>query len=302
MLFAALTNHHPEKLERLIVSVNRQFFKMENLECVVICNTLDEEYPKVAEALATKYGWKFKQTESNGKPGKGKNSVFDYFVNETDQDSLFMMDGDDVLYPTAFGQLNQITVRVPKLDVLGLQTNDCIDNEYFEEVYKLKLVQNTWLYSWFDCNDNMYLKPENFNKINKSLPLGVQTTPDRIVYFSRKAAKLLRCSEELNVFEDYVLSEASQYFYLLNELSYYNTADTCIYVYDKTVTDSACRKFVIENNNDWGRQEALFNQEVGKYRVVTRNFSAARVPFFKTEMPSFMTPELRKELCLLYLL
>ena len=44
------------------------------------------------------------QSESNGKPGKGKNACIDHFIS-SDGDYMMLIDGDDFLYPTALQML-----------------------------------------------------------------------------------------------------------------------------------------------------------------------------------------------------
>ena len=40
------------------------------------------------------------ETESNGRPGKGHNSVINIFKNRIQYDSMLLLDGDDFLYPS----------------------------------------------------------------------------------------------------------------------------------------------------------------------------------------------------------
>jgi len=85
---------------------------------VVVCNTLDFSYVEQAAQVAESYGLEFIVTESNGNPGRGKNSVTDYFLT-TDFTHLIPVDGDDILLPNAIQILADV-VESRNPDVIGL--------------------------------------------------------------------------------------------------------------------------------------------------------------------------------------
>lgn len=87
-LVGILTSDDTEKLQRAIKSVG------DGIDILVISNTLDASYAEKAQKVAEKHGCKFIETESNGTPGRGKQSVLDYF-NTTEYDYLIPIDGDD---------------------------------------------------------------------------------------------------------------------------------------------------------------------------------------------------------------
>mgnify|MGYP001572732850 FL=1 len=89
--FYVLTSRNFKCLKRHFVSLPKQ-------QTTVIINTLDKEYEKLVQ------DWCFREkincvvTESNGKPGKGKNAVLDHFL-DSDYDYMVQIDGDDFLQP-----------------------------------------------------------------------------------------------------------------------------------------------------------------------------------------------------------
>jgi len=64
----------------------------------VVINTLDKEYEKSVQAWCFSEQINCVATESNGRPGKGKNAVLDHFL-DSDYDYMVQIDGDDFLQP-----------------------------------------------------------------------------------------------------------------------------------------------------------------------------------------------------------
>ena len=62
------------------------------------------------------------ETESNGKPGMGYNSLFEIFRKKQYD---YLIDGDDFLYPYAYHQLSKI-LQSKNPDILVLQGNDIL--------------------------------------------------------------------------------------------------------------------------------------------------------------------------------
>lgn len=278
LLIAALTHHDEKRLERLLKTVDFQLMHNFQVSKVVICNTLDSSYPEKAKSVAEKYQCTFVQTESNGRPGKGKNSVLDYFLT-TDNDYLLMIDGDDFLYPCALESLEHF--QKLGIDAVGLLTNDIVDTKFFDTYKFAKVNDDTYLYSWFDEQVQWVSLPEFESTVNVFNPLGSQTTPDRMVFFSKKAATLLRCSEELEVYEDLILSLKARALWANGQLSYINTASTYIYVYDKTNENSTCKKFDAVHNGNWSVQEEIFRKEIEHLNERLSFCEAKDIPFIK---------------------
>ena len=290
LLVAALTHQDAFRLERLIVSVAAQFQSIFEVHGLVVCNTQNTDYPVEAKKVADTFGWEFVQTESNGKPGKGKNSVLEIFQNRTEFDYLLMMDGDDMLYPTALHQLEAI-VR-GGADVVGLLTNDIVDTKFYADCAHTRLGEKLFLYSWFDRQVQWTAEADINDAVNRAKPLGEQNTPDRIVLLSRKA-DFLRCSEELPVYEDYVLSLRTQAAMLEGKLTYVHVGSTYIYVYDKTNQMSTCKMFDIQHKGNWSAYEDVFRKEIENLEPILQDFETKEVPFVTIQNPKNFTTEMK---------
>lgn len=289
ILLAALTHRDSKKLSRLIWSAQNQFPANIVVEGLVVCNSNDLDYVEEARRVAVDAGWMFRSTPSNGMPGRGKNSVLELFAQSSGYDYLFLMDGDDFLYPTAFDQIEQLT-RVGS-DVVGLLTNDVIDTRFFEGQSHLELFKDVYLYTWFDEQVRWPADLMLKEKLVLSNPLGEQTTPDRVVLFSKKAAATLRCSEQLPVYEDYVLSLRARAAMIRGEISYTQSGTTYVYVYDKTDEGSVCKQFDRKHKGDWSVHDSTFRGELLDDWVVLNSSSPCDVPFIMINHPSRFTTD-----------
>ena len=78
VLVVALTSYDIDLLERLITSIQNQYPVNFEYDTKIVVNTLKKNYYKqVTEHFKNKY--EVIQTESNGYPGKGHNSVIILF-------------------------------------------------------------------------------------------------------------------------------------------------------------------------------------------------------------------------------
>jgi hypothetical protein len=282
VLIAALSHKDPVRLQRLIRSIEKQVGFFFDYDLKVVINTMDKEY---APGLKARVPYEIIETESNGMPGKGKNSVIDLFASRPEYDYCVMIDGDDCLYPTAFEQIGEMLKHNP--DIIGLQTNDAVEN-LERENRRIKLSGDLWLYSWFDEMENWHANPGFKHLTMRNKDLGQQTTPDRIFLISRKVLDFnLRCSEVLPVYEDYVLSLHSQYLYLNHGLRYFHTSTTYVYLYDKTNDQSTCKVFDRNHGGDWGAYDSVFREEIKWMEPVLGDFHCKDVPFMAIPKPTW---------------
>jgi glycosyltransferase involved in cell wall biosynthesis len=126
ILLCLLTYQRVDKLKRLVKSVeNLEPHPLIEIEPLIVVNTLNDEHYE--EVLKANFPFKVIRTESNGKPGKGKNSCRKIFL-ESDADFLSQIDGDDWLYPTYAKSMAQHIEHYPNLDAVGLYPLDIVDH------------------------------------------------------------------------------------------------------------------------------------------------------------------------------
>ena len=153
ILLCLLSHHRIDKLKRLVNSVKQiEEDPLIELEPIIVINTLNDSYYQ--EVLNEGFSFSVVRTESNGKPGTGKNSCRELFLG-SDADFLSQVDGDDWLYPTWSKSMSQHLFQYPNIDVLGLIPVDLVDhhnrgghsfkcgpnNEYTGGVWGISLVK-----------------------------------------------------------------------------------------------------------------------------------------------------------------
>ena len=207
----------------------------------IVVNTLNEAYP--AEVKAAFPGMDVVITESNGKPGKGHNSLIEEFRKSADSfDYAVFMDGDDGYYPCALQQLTKVFES--RVDVAGIMTNDKVMGPWDPEAdacmgldarFALKTFGDSERHWWrIQPRENPFVKP-----------VYECNTPVRVLALSKAAlgnAVQIKYCEEAELFDDFLA-----YLYFLElarkkEVDVRVLSNTYIYIYtalnDGNVTHS----------------------------------------------------------------
>lgn len=189
LLVSVLTDRYPEKLERCLVSIDSQ---KTDVGRIVVCNTLNSDYVSVAQAIATKYGWQFIVTESNGTSSKGKNSVLDYFAT-TEYDYLTLIDGDDYYEPESLGIL-QRTIEKHDPDVVGLIGSSVVCDDR-----RISLDEWEASSAWAEkCKKD--ITPSNARKLLLLFSRATKLIKfNRFVVISRRCLRFFRFSENIRI-------------------------------------------------------------------------------------------------------
>ena len=210
LLFTVLCSSKIEILYRSIESIENQINTNISYDIFIIVNSLNNIfYNKVENEFGNKY--QVIRTESNGRPGKGHNSCIDIFKNAINYSELFILDGDDQLYPYALYQLERVK-QLEKPDIINLTMYDSIKisnlkNKYtrneIEVKYKIELNNNN-----IPIFDEYFYKDIN-NKPGDPLELGLDIvgTSTRMIYITRKSLKILYnyypiYDEDMKVYDD----------------------------------------------------------------------------------------------------
>lgn len=229
ILVSILTSAKLDKLERCIKSALTQVAAS---NVMVIINSLDEAYQKDAALLSDRYNVKSIVTESNGKPGKGKNALIKCFL-DTEFAHVIPVDGDDMLLPNAVDRLVQLcNDRNP--DVVGLINGLTL---LYDEMLTVEEWQKHEIYFQRGYAN---IDPKNYKKFNLHIAKIRRTSVEydnlynRFVLLSRKAASHINYDEELSGAEDI---KQGLFLKLLQRdglLNYLLLSSQDIYLYDVT--------------------------------------------------------------------
>ena len=213
-LVGVLTTRDAEKARRCVDSVN-----CEDVDIVVIVNSPDPHYlKKVEESCA---GYTVIETPCNGTPGRGKNSVLDYFI-EKKYEYLLPIDGDDFYTKGAVKQIVRYCNMLDDLDVLGQLKNTMT---YKGKETDWKDFYATMAGSSFAAKSRVNCRAiRQFNKLTSEIiPF------NRLLVLSKFAAKNFRYREDILVADDLlVIFEL----YSNNNLKYYLLQNRNWYYYD----------------------------------------------------------------------
>lgn len=228
-LVGILTSEKIDKLERCIKSVISQ---VDTASVVVVVNTLDVNYQNLAVSLAEEYNLKAIVTGSNGKPGKGKNSLIKYFLT-TDFTHIVPIDGDDYLLPNAI-EILTTTAVTHNADVVGLVEYLCLLEENFVNV------KEWFVHPEYTDRITRNIDPKLYRKFNLQLERVRRAASEhgnltnRFVVLSKTAANLINYEEELSGAEDVKQGLLLKLAHSKETIKYILLNSKDVYVYDVT--------------------------------------------------------------------
>jgi len=257
ILVTILTSYDIELLKRVVCSIENQYKISYEYDTIIIVNTLKKGYYQEVKNLYNKK-YEVIETESNGSPGKGHNSVLNIFKKYTQYSHLITIDGDDLFYPCAFQQL--VKAIDSNIDILHLMINDYV-TFLKKEIRHVDLKGNFRLYSNFDDEQNWWNSITIKNPLNN--PIHVCKTPSRIIFCSRKIFDSdikIEYDEDCTLYDDYIafLSLCENFF--SKKLNVVATSNSYIYCYNAINTESASRRFKKEEE-----ENRIFKENAIKY-------------------------------------
>lgn len=260
-LTAVLTSGNLKLLGRALHSLESQ----DNV--VIVVNTLDDDFYAELNRSEISTVYPIVRTESNGLPGKGHQSVLDYFLT-TDYTHLIKVDGDDFLLPRGHTAIRHTLCAKPDVDALGL----------IGEILRIPLGRGWDLANFSD------LTPERLAVSgNKTLTSdliywlsrlsSVSGTEnfwfDRIVCYSRKGAELARYSETLPCTVDVQMNCGLKLKAHAGELNYSLLLDPTIYLYDRYFSFGASSVLM---DDPVGMVDAFFDRFTVEEQGVLENY------------------------------
>ena len=157
-----LTSSQAQYAYRGYESIKRQTQHSFDYDIFINVNTLNKDYineireqfKEVIDDIT------IVETESNGKPGKGHNSILELFHQHPEYDYMFCLDGDDLFYPYAFQQYEKLFQKKPDLDLVHLMINDNVSFEK-KEHKNIKLMGKFYLYTPMEHQKNWWQEKED---------------------------------------------------------------------------------------------------------------------------------------------
>ena len=199
--------------------LKRHFRSLPKDQTTVVINSTDDLYIAKAYEWCREEGIDVTITESNGRPGKGKNSVLQHFL-ASECEYMVQIDGDDFLQPHGVNVYNWVSENNPPDGIQLVYGNTWSDHSNHAELYGVhpwKKNYLNWVKDSFPLEKrghyyHMYERREEyfktFREIDKqafkwNYPDAVAPTEcARLIFYSRKLAELVKFREDLLIGED----------------------------------------------------------------------------------------------------
>jgi glycosyltransferase involved in cell wall biosynthesis len=252
LMTTLLTSNDVPKLARLVKSVNN-VIKISPIEweVVIVVNSIHEGYYE--DVCALNLPFRVVNTESNGKPGRGKNACLDVFL-ESDCDFVSQIDGDDFLYPSYLQSLWNHYKHYPCIDVLGVVPCDCLCNFPLEQGHYWWVNDNYHASVWGTsmCAVTQNVGPQESHLFIDERPVSV----DFIMLQSRKSAQI-KMNEDIGNGEDHAYTYKLLAEHQKGNICYFLTMSSDLYCIDRTTEGSAQKVHSYEDYLQPMRDEAL---------------------------------------------
>ena len=224
ILTTILTSRDIDKFQRCLNSVISQ------TECLVICNTLDNDYAKKVETTCSTQPVRYIRTESTGWPSGGKQTVLDHF-NKTDYDYLFLIEGDDFIYPNTLEILNAMVEKHHPMDILALTNQEVL----MGELMTMKEWRSSKLFDDRMKPELEKLPMDTVRSFLENTQTAIDITGDginRIVLYSKKGAQI-KYDTNVKSGDDFVFGCEARLLHEKGDITMYLTNCPELYVYDQ---------------------------------------------------------------------
>ena len=283
-LVAILTSSRPQLARHCHDSILGQQHHDFQYDIVMVINSVNPGHKADIERVMQGTSAYIIETHSNGRPGMGHNSLLEIFQESLNYDYLIPIDGDDILYPSAFHQLQKSLKFEPQL--LCIQTNDSLTRD--QKLVRHAPLANDWrLVSWFDDQENWWKIHQLRNPFSESIR--DCATPSRPVLIHRSAIGYLPrrpYGEDLALYDDMIffLHLCEAFYRRPEELRLYFTSNTYIYIHNDMNPASATNAGI-----DYAREQELFNSRLGSGYYNIKRWQLDELPHCQISNPDWFS-------------
>lgn len=285
-LIAILTSSRPQLARQCHDSILGQLNHDFNYDVVIVVNSVNPAHLKDIEEVMQGTEVDIIETRSNGRPGMGHNSLLEIFQERLDYDYLIPVDGDDLLYPSAFHQLKKALEFQPHL--VCIQTNDSLTQN--QQLVRHASLGNDWrLVSWFDDQENWWKIHRLRNPFSERI--GNCATPSRPVLIHRSAIGYLPrrpYGEDFYLYDDMIffLNLCEAFFRRPDEFRLCFTSNTYIYIHNDMNPASMTNAGV-----DYAQEQALFDSRTISGYENIRRWQLNELPHCHISNPGWFSTE-----------
>ena len=285
-LIAILTSSRPQLARQCHDSILGQLNHDFNYDVVIVVNSVNPAHLKDIEEVMQGTEVDIIETRSNGRPGMGHNSLLEIFQERLDYDYLIPVDGDDLLYPSAFHQLKKALEFQPHL--VCIQTNDSLTQN--QQLVRHASLGNDWrLVSWFDDQENWWKIHRLRNPFSERI--SHCATPSRPVLIHRSAIGYLPrrpYGEDFYLYDDMIffLNLCEAFYRRPDEFRLCFTSNTYIYIHNDMNPASMTNAGV-----DYAQEQALFDSRTISGYENIRRWQLNELPHCHISNPGWFSTE-----------
>ena len=247
ILISILTSSKPDLAKLCYESIANQYIPGFEYDIVVIVNSTNPNHIEDIKRIMPHYAH-IHETESNGRPGKGHNSVLHYFKSKPEYNYCVIVDGDDFLYPRALNRLcyylqyNPDVLFIAFHDILQLTQTDNFYISFRNKCYLSYHIEQSSADEWVKWKGSVNPFRNNINHMN---------TLARPFLFSRKSLEYdIYYDENMRLYDDFIVNLKCFEHSVLRNLNVYAMIDTNIYLYNSTLSDAATKRYFQEDNQE----------------------------------------------------
>lgn len=289
-LVTVLTSSKPQLARLAVDSILAQQRHDWDHDVLVVVNSRNEEHrDAVARALqgaiqANGKPVEIVETPSNGRAGRGHNSLLDIFRERVQYDYLIPIDGDDAYYPCAFHQLDKFLPIEPHC--VAIQTNDALVRG--EAHGRHVILRDDWrITSWLDDCENWWKTIGLTNPF--TTPLNTCGTPARVVLLHRSALAHLPAQpygEGMILFDDLLMfAHLCEAWYRRpsgkNAFRPFFTSNTYMYFYNDMNCDN-----MTHARMDYAQEQINFDAAFASFKDI-RSWHLNALPHAKISNPDW---------------
>lgn len=278
-LITLLTSSNLKYLKTCYESVKNQKFSTINYTIVIIVNTQNDNYYNIVlEEFPNDI---VVRTESNGRAGKGHNSLLSYFNEHKEFDYLIPIDGDDILYPCALQRIEIYMEYNP--DILILPFSDIITKDHNKGIIHYGIENRCYL----NFNNELDMRSQWYR--DKASPfeynINDTNTPGRLLLMSRKALNLnLNYDEVMKWYDDYnIFLQVFEAHVLRKDYNIFMVDDKDIYLYNRLNEDSVTELFKIDNERKKLEEEKQFRKAIFNKFLTIRDWNLKNLTFLTSD-------------------
>jgi hypothetical protein len=287
--FVAILTSSDEELCKLTYDtiINQEPHNLD-FDIFIIVNSKNKEYySKIVE--------KFKnvdkpvnilETESNGYPGKGHNSVLHTFQDKSKYDYCILIDSGDFFYPTAFNNISMYLSYKP--DILFLSYHDNLSTNISQNNIPHFGIENKCFFNYnIDIvTSKIWYESKGINPFHNNI--NTLNTPARPLLFSKKVLEYdILYDENMKLYDDYIVFIKCFELCVLQKINMYLLVDSAIYLYNTLSTNSATYIYSNVENNRNDENKNFISTIKNKYLAI-RDWDLKKIP--KLSLGQFNDP------------